>query len=498
MHSARLATRQLLTVAALVLAAGLAGAAPAPDQDEAALRKRALALNDVTGDEAIKGQVLDLVQDAAGTRKLLPVALAMSKDKKQPFNYNAAYILGSAARRLKDVGTAKAFYRLAIDLATKLGSGTKMAQAYGGLSDMLYENKMYDETEKLLKEVLELTDEGAGRAQTNALLRMVNVLAKQRKFDEAYKLIDNLSKAKPDYWLFLELKAGVQREQGKFEEAAKTYEAMMDSIKKDDSLGEKDKTEMLNEVRIRLVGALAKSGKFDDAYKLIDELSKDKPGYWAYLELKAEVQREEGKFEAAAKTYEAMMDSIKKDDSLKDKDKADLLNESRYLLSNVYLELNDIKKTGEYLEALLAQDPDNPTYNNDLGYIWADHNMNLEKSEKMIRKALEEDRKRQLQANPELKPEEVKDNAAYLDSLAWVLFKQGKFKEAKTPILEAVKDKEGQHIEIYDHLGDIHLALGEKDEAQAAWKKALELPADTKRDKQRKTEVEKKVKMLEK
>jgi tetratricopeptide (TPR) repeat protein len=413
-----LATRHLLTVAALLLAAGLAGAAPAPDQDEAALRKRALALNDVTGDEAIKGQIQDLVQDAAGTKKLLPVALEMSKDKKQPFNYNAAFILGSAARRLKDVDSAKTFFRLAIDLATKLGSGTKMAQAYGGLSDMLFENKLYEENEKLCKEILELEDEGAQRAKFSALMRMVNVLAKQGKFDDAHKLVDNLSKQKPDYWLFLDLKAGVQREEGKWEEAAKTYEAMMDSIKKDDSLKEKDKTEMINEVR--------------------------------------------------------------------------------YLLSNVYLELKDIKKTGEYLEALLAQDPDNPTYNNDLGYIWADHDMNLEKSEKLIRKALEEDKKRQLKDNPNLKPEEVKDNAAYLDSLAWVLYKQKKYKEAKPPILEAVKDKEGQHIEIYDHLGDIHLALGEKDEALAAYKKGLEAATDNKRDKQRKAEVEKKIKMLEK
>jgi tetratricopeptide (TPR) repeat protein len=419
MHSARLATRQLLTVAALVLTAGLVWAAPTPDAEDAPQRKQALALNDVTGDEAMRGQVEELVRDAKGTKKLLPVALAMSKDKKQPFNYNAAYILSSTARKLKDVDTAKTFYRLAIDLATKLGSGTKMAQAYGGLSDMLYENKLYDENEKLCKEILELEDDGAQRAKFGALMRMVNVLAKQGKFDDAYKLIDNLSKGKPDYWLWQDLKAGVQREEGKFDEAAKTYESMIDSIKKDDGLKEKEKAEMVNEVR--------------------------------------------------------------------------------YLLSNVYLELKDIKKTGEYLEALLAEDPDNPTYNNDLGYIWADHDMNLEKSEKLIRKALEEDKKRQLKENPALKPEEVKDNAAYLDSLAWVLYKQKKYKEAKPPILEAVKDKEqGQHVEILDHLGDIHMALGEKDEAVAAWKKALEANSETKRDKQRKTEIEKKLKMQEK
>jgi tetratricopeptide (TPR) repeat protein len=414
-----LATRQFLTVTALLLAAGLAGAAPAPDQDEAALRKRALALNEVTGDEPTRGQIEDLVRDAAGTKKLLPVALAMTKDKKQPFNYNGAYILGAAARKLKDVDTAKVFYRLAIDQATKLGSGGKMAQSYGGLIDLFFENKLYEESEKVCKEVLELEgDEGLQRAKVTALLRMVSVLAKQGKFEDAHKVVDNLLTRSPDNWLLLELKGTVQREEGKFDEAAKTYEAMLESIKKDEKLPEKEKTEMGREVR--------------------------------------------------------------------------------YLLSNVYLELKDIKKCGDYLEGLLAEEPDNPTYNNDLGYIWADHDMNLEKSEKLIRKALEEEKKQQLKANPNLKPEEVKNNAAYLDSLAWVLFKQKKYKEAKPAILEAVKDKEGQHVEIFDHLGDIHMALGEKDEALAAWKKGLGVDSDSKRDKQRKAEIEKKLKMHEK
>ena len=60
----------------------------------------------------------------------------------------------------------------------------------------------------------------------------------------------------------------------------------------------------------------------------------------------------------------------------------------------VYLDLNQVDKSAEQLKILLDKEPDNPTYNNDLGYIWADHDMNLEEAEKLIRKALDEDRKR--------------------------------------------------------------------------------------------------------
>jgi hypothetical protein len=59
---------------------------------------------------------------------------------------------------------------------------------------------------------------------------------------------------------------------------------------------------------------------------------------------------------------------------------------------------------------------------------------------------------------------------------------------------EAVKQPDAQSIEIYDHLAEVLNALGDKDAAVATWKKGLELPADTKREKDKKAEVEKKVK----
>lgn len=123
--------------------------------------------------------------------------------------------------------------------------------------------------------------------------------------------------------------------------------------------------------------------------------------------------------------------------------------------------------------------------------------MNLAESEKLIRKAIEEDRKLRKKANPTMRPEEDKDNPAYLDSLGWVLFKQGKVKEAKPHLMEAVKEKSGASLEVWDHAGEVHMALGEKAEAIAAWKKGLEAATDSKRDKKRKIEVQKKIKDAE-
>jgi len=60
--------------------------------------------------------------------------------------------------------------------------------------------------------------------------------------------------------------------------------------------------------------------------------------------------------------------------------------------------------------------------------------------------------------------------------------------------VEAVKDPEGQHIEILDHLAQVHLALKDKKAAVEAWKKGVEYAGNTKREQERKAEIEKKLK----
>jgi tetratricopeptide (TPR) repeat protein len=199
----------------------------------------------------------------------------------------------------------------------------------------------------------------------------------------------------------------------------------------------------------------------------------------------------------AAENYEKTLEDVKKAKDLKGDEQAELVERVRYILSNVYLDMDNVDKAAEYLQANLKEKPDDPTYNNDLGYIWADHDKNLDQAEKMIRKAIDEERKQRRKENPDIKPEEDEDNAAYLDSLGWVLFKKKKFKEALQPLQKAAQSKEGQHIEILDHLAEVHMALGEKDKALEVWKKGIELAGKTKRELAKKSEVEKKIKANE-
>jgi tetratricopeptide (TPR) repeat protein len=407
-------------LAALVLLAGLVNPALA-DQgaEEAALRKKALELNDLTGTDPMTGKLAELMADEGGTKKMLAVAFKMSKDKPQPFNRNVTFLLARVAENLHDVDVSAAFYRLNAVQQLKLLSERGIAQAYLGLIQMYQANRRFADSEKACREVLGIEGEEEGDLE--------------------------------------DIKPTVMRQ---------------------------------------LVLAIARQGNYDRALKITDELIKSDPRNFLHLGLRGQVLRSAGKLDEAAKTWLDVIERIKKEKRIPEKARLEYVDDYRYLLSGVYTDLNQIDKATEQLKELLAREPNNPTYNNDLGYIWADRGMNLAEAEKLIRKAIEEDRKLR-KTTPGYRADADRDHSAYLDSLGWVLFKQGKAKEARPYLLEAVKDKEGQSLEIYDHLGDVHMELGEKAQAIAAWRKGLEVVTSDRRDQKRKLEVQKKLKKIE-
>jgi tetratricopeptide (TPR) repeat protein len=159
---------------------------------------------------------------------------------------------------------------------------------------------------------------------------------------------------------------------------------------------------------------------------------------------------------------------------LKKYDRPGEVIELRYVLSNIYSSAKQHAKSEEQLQMILKIDPDNATVNNDLGYLWADQNKNLAVAEEMIRKALEVERVAR-HKNPNLTPDEDKDNAAFVDSLGWVLFRRGQIDAARKELERATKLGDGDDPTIYDHLGDVYQRLKMRPEAVRVWQRAIEL-----------------------
>jgi tetratricopeptide (TPR) repeat protein len=109
-------------------------------------------------------------------------------------------------------------------------------------------------------------------------------------------------------------------------------------------------------------------------------------------------------------------------------------------------------------EHALALAPDQPAVLNYLGYSWADSDTHLAEARQMIDKAMQQ------------RP----NDGAIIDSLGWVLLREGDSKAAVSTLERAV-ELEPQDSTINGHLGDAYWAAGRKLEATYQWRRALAL-----------------------
>ncbi|HNY64160.1 MAG TPA: tetratricopeptide repeat protein [Deltaproteobacteria bacterium] len=114
---------------------------------------------------------------------------------------------------------------------------------------------------------------------------------------------------------------------------------------------------------------------------------------------------------------------------------------------------------------LLEKNPKDPVALNLVGYVWADQGINLDKAGKMIRDALK--------ARP--------DDPYILDSMAWVLHRQGKSKQAYEYMKKALKKLDNDPT-IHEHAGDILMGMGMKKKALDHYLKSSSLSKDPRKE----------------
>jgi len=110
------------------------------------------------------------------------------------------------------------------------------------------------------------------------------------------------------------------------------------------------------------------------------------------------------------------------------------------------------------MQRVLAIMPDHIGANNDLGYFWAEAGTNLAEAESLTRAAVAAE-----PASPTM-----------LDSLGWVLYKRGKFAEARVYFEKAIGPASRPDPVVLDHMGDVLYRLTQNQQAVKQWKRAQE------------------------
>ncbi len=112
----------------------------------------------------------------------------------------------------------------------------------------------------------------------------------------------------------------------------------------------------------------------------------------------------------------------------------------------------------------LEVNPNDAGILNNYAYFLTLCNRHLDKAERMSAQTI--------QAEPQ--------NATFLDTYAWVFYKRKEYTMAQLYIEMAINNEQHPSADLYDHYGDILLAVGDKEKALQQWKKALELDAGNK------------------
>lgn len=137
------------------------------------------------------------------------------------------------------------------------------------------------------------------------------------------------------------------------------------------------------------------------------------------------------------------------------------------LVSDLYAVMGDIlykkkDKQAAYAayDSCLQWKDDNVMALNNYAYYMSEEGIDLHKAESMSYKAVK--------AEP--------NNGTYLDTYAWILFKEERYADAKTYIDAALKNSDSteNNSTILEHAGDIYAMNGMIDDAMKYWKQALD------------------------
>jgi len=135
----------------------------------------------------------------------------------------------------------------------------------------------------------------------------------------------------------------------------------------------------------------------------------------------------------------------------------------QFELGSTYERSGDTKSAERVFLGILEKHAEHAGTLNYLGYMWADHGVNLDRAAEMLNRAVKQEPR----------------NGAYIDSLGWVYFRQGKLDLAEKYLADAAKLLP-RDATVHEHLGDVLAKRGEVHRALDLYREALTFEPDAK------------------
>ena len=281
--------------------------------------------------------------------------------------------------------------------------------------------KIYTESgnfDKAIEVYKRLAGKLYGKSKAIILMQLGDVLNKSGRYEEAGQVFEELTTLAPDETINYYIA-------GKFYEYTKNYEKAEKMY-----LGALNINPTYAQTLKRLAVVYLLQDRTKDALKyinMIDELERDVD----YYLLKAECYS----IEKDNKTAMVILEDALKENPTN--------TQVLVFLASLYEEAGNMDRTLELVKKALEIEPENPIFQNFLGFMYAEMGTNLDEALVLIEKALKKE------------PE----NGAYLDSLGWVYYKKKDYKKAYKYITEALKYMP-EEKELQDHLDAVKKAMG--------------------------------------
>eukprot|EP00828_Plagiopyla_frontata_P023070 TRINITY_DN2962_c0_g1_i1.p3 TRINITY_DN2962_c0_g1~~TRINITY_DN2962_c0_g1_i1.p3 ORF type:complete len:345 (+),score=122.87 TRINITY_DN2962_c0_g1_i1:111-1037(+) len=208
-----------------------------------------------------------------------------------------------------------------------------------------------------------------------------------------------------------------------------------------------DGSELANRVLSYKAHLLFTLGRLDESMDVVEQGMQRFPDIKDFYEIQSWILEDQARYGEAETALTKALEKWPED--------TDFL----YRLALVQEKRGQRAKSMDIMERIIILDPEHADALNYVGYVLADEKHDLDRALVLVKAALKQ------------KP----DSGYILDSLAWVYYRMGRLDQAWETIHRAVTLQPDADPAIWEHYGDIAVALKRKADARKAYTRALNM-----------------------